>query len=259
LRILLTNDDGINADGLAALREAIEGIEGAEVYVVAPDRERSATGHAITLHQPLHVEPVTFAGSRCRAWSVTGTPADCTKIAVEALMDGRPDIVLSGINRGPNLGTDVVYSGTVSAAIEAIILGIPAMAISLGAYENLNYEFAARFTRRLVERYFQWGLGEDVLLNVNVPAIEPELISGVAVTRLGTRRYTNIFDRRVDPRGRVYYWLAGEALDREAGADTDVGALQRNMVSITPIHLELTSHAAVERMRAIELDDLLES
>ncbi|MDI6893309.1 MAG: 5'/3'-nucleotidase SurE [Bacillota bacterium] len=256
--ILLTNDDGIFAPGLRALREAWEQQEDCEVYVVAPAEERSASGHAITLFRPLMVEEVVFPGSLVKGWSVGGTPADAVKLAVGAVLPRPPDLVISGVNRGPNLGSDVFYSGTVSAAIEGTILGIPSLAVSLAAYEDGDYGLAARFSRYLAREALRRGWPAGVLLNVNVPPLEPYEIAGVAVTRLGVRHYRNIFDRRVDPRGRVYYWLTGEAVDGEEPEDSDVMALRQNLISVTPVHLDLTHHDMVKTMRAWDLSGTLD-
>ena len=245
VRILLTNDDGVHAEGIQALRRALESLPGLELFVVAPDRERSASSHAITLHKPLYVTRVEVADARSPIWSVNGTPADCTKIAVSALLDERPDLVISGINRGPNLGTDVLYSGTVSAAIEAVVAGIPAIAVSLAAYGDADFEPAARFTAGLVDLIVRRGNPGFNLLNVNVPALELDQVAGVAVTGLSQRRYTDSFVRRTDPRGRTYYWLAGEVLGEDSDPTTDAGAVQRNMISLTPLHLHLTDTSLI--------------
>lgn len=258
LVFLLTNDDGVHAEGLQALRLELENVRDAIVYVVAPDRERSASGHAITVHRPLLVDELELSGSRSRMWAVSGTPADCTKLAVMALLPETPSLVISGINRGPNLGTDVFYSGTVSAAIEGTILGIPSIAVSLGATEDLDYDLAAVFTRRLALRVIERGLPANTLLNVNIPALEESQIVGSAVTRLGVRRYRNVFHRRLDPRGRVYYWLAGEAMEEECEPDTDVTAIRNNLISITPIQLDLTHHGARAYLQRWSLDLLRE-
>lgn len=242
MRVLLTNDDGIFAEGLHALRKELEEVEGLELFIVAPDRERSASAHAITIHRPLHVEELNLNEGRSRAWAVNGTPADCTKLAVEAILRDRPDLVISGINRGSNLGTDVFYSGTVSAAIEGAILGLPSIAVSLATWENPDYTAAARYTRLLALKVAEVGLPPYTLLNVNVPPLDEQEIAGVAITRLGVRRYTNVFDRRVDPRGRVYYWMAGEVDDPDADPESDVMAIKNNMISVTPLHLDLTYH-----------------
>ncbi len=243
--VLLTNDDGINADGIQALKAAFLGVPGAEVYVVAPDRERSASGHSITIHHPLQVEEVDAGEAGGRSFAINGTPADCVKLGVKALLPETPQVIVSGINRGPNLGTDVFYSGTVSAAVEGIILGIPSIAVSLTAFENLDYSFAARFAVYLTGEILARGLPENTLLNVNVPPLGEEEIAGVTVTRLGKRPYENIFERRFDPRGKLYFWLAGENLTLDDGPDTDVGAIKDNLVSVTPVHLDLTNHEVV--------------
>jgi 5'-nucleotidase len=247
VRILVSNDDGIHAPGIQilALTLALEH----EVHVVAPDRERSATGHALTLHKPLRLEEVPIEGtasSRC----LNGTPADCVKLALGALMvDHMPDLVVSGINRGPNLGVDVIYSGTVSAAVEGtILLGRPCVAISLASFSDFGYEKGAIFALDLVRELASRTLPRAVLLNVNVPAVEIGDISGVRVTRLGQRRYNDAFERRVDPRGKVYYWLAGEAEDLYEAPDTDVTAIRDNCISVTPIHYDLTHTGSLPDM-----------
>ncbi len=251
--ILLTNDDGIYAEGIQVMRKVLEEKrQGDNIWVVAPDRERSASGHAITIHRPLHVDEVRFEGSRSRAWAVNGTPADCTKIAVEALMSKPPDLVISGINRGPNLGTDVFYSGTVSAAIEGALIGIPSLAVSVAAFEHVSYELSAEFINLLIEQLAEEKLPQNTLLNINVPALEESEIAGVAVTRLGIRKWRDVFDRRIDPRGKVYYWLAGEATDTHNEPDSDVVAIKNNMISITPIHLDLTHHGLREKLAQLK-------
>lgn len=240
VRILLTNDDGVYAEGLQTLRKHLEGEEGLEVFVVAPERERSASSHAITLHKPVYVHEIRMEDSPTRTWSVSGTPADCSKLGVLALLDRRPDLVISGINRGPNLGMDVFYSGTVSAAIEGAILGIPSLAVSLASFEDADYAFAAHFVGVLVAEIRRRGLREGALLNINIPDLDRERIAGIAVTRLGLRYYTDVFHPRQDPRGRTYYWLAGEVTPTREGPETDIGALEQNLISITPLQLGMT-------------------
>ncbi|HHY46020.1 MAG TPA: 5'/3'-nucleotidase SurE [Firmicutes bacterium] len=239
MRVLVTNDDGIFSDGLIALTRALARI--AEVVVVAPDRERSATGHAITVLRPLRVEPVRLPDLDVRAWAVDGTPSDCVKLAIEALLDERPDVLISGINRGPNLGTDVLYSGTVSAAVEGMILGVDSAAISVAAFENPNYEAAANFAVEITRGIAERGLPPLTILNINVPSAEREEIAGIAITRLGTRKYKDVFDRRVDPRGRTYYWLAGDVVETDQGDDVDSVAIRNRMISVTPICFNLTT------------------
>ncbi|MCR4398512.1 MAG: 5'/3'-nucleotidase SurE [Firmicutes bacterium] len=248
--ILLTNDDGVRAPGLHALRSEMEAMRGAEVFVVAPDEERSCSGHGITIRRPLRVEEVHCPGSPSKIWAVSGTPADCTKIGVTKLLPKPPDLVVSGINRGPNLGADVLYSGTVAAAMEAVVLGIPAMAVSLDGYDDLDYGYTARFAAYLAEVIVARGACRSTLLNVNVPAVPPDLITGVAITRLGERRYNDEFERREDSDGGAYYFPTGGLLDAAVADGTDVAAVRDNKISITPIHLDLTAHWAVQEMCA---------
>lgn len=253
MRILVSNDDGIHAPGIQVLATTLATEH--EVHVVAPDRERSATGHALTLHKPLRVESVRIDGV-ASAVAVNGTPSDCVKLAWGALMaDHRPDIVVSGINRGPNLGVDVIYSGTVSAALEGtILLQRSCVAISLASCSDLGYEKAALFALQLVRHLAKRDLGPKVLLNVNIPAIEAEDIAGVRVTRLGSRRYNDHFEKRVDPRGKVYYWLAGEAEDNdEDGPDTDVVAIRDNCISVSPIHWDLTHFPSIPEVESWDI------
>ncbi|HAA90363.1 MAG: 5'-nucleotidase SurE [Thermoanaerobacterales bacterium 50_218] len=251
MQILLTNDDSIYAEGLAVLWSALSEI--AEVTVVAPDRERSATGHGITVDQPLRAERVSlFSGA---AWAVNGTPADCVKLGVNCLLKDKPDVVVAGINRGPNLGIDVLYSGTVSGALEGLILGIPAIAVSVADYANPDYRYAAYFTKKLVPRILETDFCTDTLLNVNVPSLPAEEIRGVRITRLGNRKYLNSFEVRKDPRGKLYYWLGGDVIDLDDDPDTDVAAIREKMVSITPIHIDLTNYRAIRALEKL-LPDL---
>jgi len=247
MRLLLANDDGIFAEGISVLRRIMEEVAEA-VYVVAPDRERSAAGHAITVHRPLRVRTVEFQNEKSKGWVVDGTPADCVKLGLEDLLDARPDIVIAGINYGPNLGTDVLYSGTVSAAIEGTINDLPAIAISLATYApEPDYSFAAAFARDLVPLVLQHGLPPGTLLNVNVPVGEPR---GVRITRLGNLRYINVIDKRTDPRGRTYFWMAGEPLSLDSeDIDTDIGAVKQGYISITPVQIDLTNHRLIEELK----------
>jgi len=250
LNILITNDDGINSAGLIILAQSISKI--ANVTVVAPDRERSATAHAITMHKPLRVEKAHIPGCEALGYMVNGTPSDCIKIALEALLDYVPDLVLSGINRGPNLGTDVIYSGTVSAAIEAALSDIPAIALSIASHnheENVEYDYAANFVKGLCQQILNKDFPKDTLLNVNIPYTQPEKIAGIAVTHLGKIRYTNSFERRTDPRGRAYYWLSGEAIEDTNNNGSDVWAIKNNFISITPMLFDLTKYDIIEAIK----------
>lgn len=251
MKILITNDDGIYAEGLFAMAREISKI--AKVTIVAPDRERSATAHAITMHKPLRVERVNLHDCHVESWMVNGTPSDCVKLALDALLNDVPDLVLSGINRGPNLGTDVIYSGTVSAAIEAAIYGIPAVAFSVAAYENVSYDYPARFARKLCVSVMEKEFPKDTLLNVNIPPLDEEDIAGVLITHLGSRKYKNCFDRRQDPRGKTYYWLAGEAVEDLDDTGSDVWAIKNNYISITPIHFDLTNYEVIDTIKQWEL------
>ncbi len=248
LRILVSNDDGIAAPGIRALARALATSH--EVYVLAPDRERSATGHALTLHKPLRAEPVEMGQGVAGAWAVTGTPSDCVKLAVGAILPAPPDLVVSGINRGPNLGTDVLYSGTVSAALEGVINGLPAIAFSLATFSDVGYDRAAAFAASLVQQLADQTLPTKFLLNVNLPALEGEGYRGVRITKLGVRKYKDVFERRADPRGRTHYWLAGEAVEAGEADDSDVMAVRANYVSITPIQYDMTDYPMIAPLRA---------
>jgi 5'-nucleotidase len=248
MRILISNDDGIFADGIIALRERLEKSQQVDkIYVVAPDRERSAIGHGITMHRPLRAREVKYASRKSVGWSVDGTPADCVKLALEELLGDPPDLMLSGINMGPNLGTDVLYSGTVSAAVEAVICGLPAIAVSLASYASHDFAAAAEMAAALAPMVKKEGLPAGTLLNVNVPDGKP---LGVRVVRLGNMRYVNIFDKRTDPRGRIYYWMAGEVQDLEDNCpETDVGSSREGSITITPVQIDLTNSCEMERIK----------
>jgi len=255
-RILITNDDGIEAPGLLALRQALAGF--AEVTVVAPDRPRSACGHSITLHKPLRLHRARLADGS-PAYSSNGTPSDCVSLALLAVMaDAPPDLVIAGINEGPNVGWDLTYSGTVSAAMEAAIAGFPALAVSLawrlvrviaeeeGPTPPVDFGPAARFTVWLAQRILTEPLPPHTLLNVNVPT---GAIRGVEVTRQGVRRFPGRIDHRRDPQGRDYYWINGAQPEHELIPGTDVYAVANGYISVMPAQLDLTDHALVERLR----------
>jgi len=212
-----------------------------EVTVVAPDAERSAVGHAITTLTPLRVKEVELEGG-LRGHSVNGTPADSVKLAVGALLKDPPDLVVSGINLGPNTATNIIYSGTVSAATEARILGIPSIAISVGAFQNPLWETAAIFARRIATEVLARGLPRKVLLNVNVPNLPPGEIRGVRITRQGESAYEERFDARTDPRSVPYYWAAGRYRMSDVEEDTDALALEQGYVSVTPVSFDLTAY-----------------
>lgn len=242
MKILISNDDGILANGIRALIEALAPCH--DVYVVAPDRERSAAGHSLTLHTPLRVEEVEPKYGAKRCWMTTGTPGDCVKLAINAILEEseKPDLVISGINHGPNLGADILYSGTVSCAMEGAMMGYPSIATSLASMRNEyeDFKFTAQFIAELINRLDAYKIPPKTILNINVPGLEKEDIGGIAVTELGNRMFTDEYEKRVDPRGKVYYWMAGELITEAEDATTDIAAVRNNMISVTPITYEMT-------------------
>jgi len=247
MRVLLCNDDGIHAPGLAALAAEIKKI--AQVTIVAPDREQSAVGHAITLTDPLRVNEYHKDGDFF-GWAVSGTPADCVKIAICALLDAKPDLVISGINQGSNTGINTIYSGTVSAATEGRINDIPAFAISLTSYTYRDFSTAARFAAKFAPVYLHLDLPRGVFVNVNVPALPESEIKGVKITRQGQANYVEIFHRRFDPKGRVYFWMDGERTAEEEDVNIDERAVKAGYISITPIHYDLTHYPTLEKLES---------
>ncbi len=245
MRILLTNDDGIYAKGIEVLHRALSAIH--EVIVVAPETERSAVGHAITFLNPLRVKPVHRNGIFF-GYAVDGYPADCVKLALAELIKPAPDIVVSGINLGSNLGVNVIYSGTVSAATEASVLGIPSVAVSIDAFEKPRFDSAARVMLDLLPLVEEHGLPDGVSLNVNVPNIPPEELRGMRVTRQGKLKYMERYDRRVDPRNHEYYWLCSSNPVTEADPEADFEAVARNCASVTPIQYDLTCYSMMEEL-----------
>lgn len=245
MKILVTNDDGINAIGIRKLAEALKKL--GDVFVIAPDRERSATGHAITMHEPLRVKKVDYYSEEIKAWSINGTPSDCVKLGITSLIPDRPDIVVSGINNGPNLGTDVIYSGTVSAAIEGAINGIPSIALSLaGVGNNKKYEGAASLSCFLVEEYLYKC--KNAILNINFPLLDLKQIKGIRITELGIRKYNSSYIKRVDPMGNEYYWLSGELIKNNIIKNSDINAIENGYISITPLHYNLTDFRALKEI-----------
>ncbi len=245
MKVLVTNDDGIHAKGIEMLAESLARI--ADVTVVAPEVERSAVGHAITLNNPLRVEEVYKTGEFF-GYAVNGTPADCVKIGISAIMEHRPDVVFSGINAGTNIGTNAIYSGTVSAAIEGSIMGCCSAAVSMaykgGVCYDYSSEFAVKLLRMLADRGFP-----SVLLNINIPLIPAEEIKGIKLTRQGKMQFREYFDKRQDPSGRTYYWLTGEVVNNEEGPEVDSTALKEGYVSITPIHYDLTDKELLRQLK----------
>ncbi|MCY0876614.1 MAG: 5'/3'-nucleotidase SurE [Firmicutes bacterium] len=252
MHIVLVNDDGIGAPGIGALAQHIAHF--ATVTVVAPDRQQSATSHSITLHKPLHVDEVDLGlGGPHRAFQVNGTPADCVKLAVGAFCEHQPaDLIVSGINGGANLGLDIVYSGTASAAAEGVLLGLPAIAISL-TDAPFHYEASVVVAQRLIEKVASHGLPEGTYLNVNVPPGPYEALKGMAITRIGVRKYRNSYEKRIDPLGRSYYWQAGTIVNLRNEPDTDVHAIEHGMVSVTPIHFDFTNGQLLATLKTWDL------
>lgn len=248
MRILLTNDDGIGADGLHAAWNALKA-NGHEVFVCVPDRPRSAVSHSITMHKPLRVKKVETRDGL--AHTTNGTPADCVPMALLHLMPDLPDLCISGINIGPNLGDDVHYSGTVGGAMEAALNGVVSMAISLVTHKDPLWEAAATFCAQIAPKISQMNLPPDTFLNVNVPNLAPAEIAGVKVTSQGSRRYKGDLVRYEAPIVGEYYWRGGEVIDRAESEDADVHVVKRGFISVTPIHVDLTRRDSMESVAAV--------
>lgn len=245
VRILVTNDDGIQSAGLTALATALSKL--GEVWVIAPDRERTAVAHAVTLHKPLRVHQ---AGSR--VYSVNGTPVDCVNLALLKIMPKRPHLLVSGINKGVNLGDDVLYSGTVSAAVEGTILGVPSMAVSQEGRERFRFEVGAHYALRVARLILQQGMPEETLVNLNVPDRPLRTTAGVRITCLSRRRFDNPIVEKVDPHGRNYYWIAGTRVSWSRSKDADHEAIAEGAASLTPIRLDSTHYGVLDRFRGWE-------
>lgn len=245
MRVLVTNDDGVHAAGLRALVQSLSAV--AEVVVVAPERPQSATGHAITLHKPLRMVPATIEGAAL-AFASNGTPADCVILGTASDLP-KPDLVISGINAGANMGEEVLYSGTVSAAMEGALQGLPSVAFSVTADTDVIYEGAARFAALLVPAlHAQAPLPPDTFLNVNVPNADPGKLCPAQLTRLGRRKYTNVLSKRSDPRGQPYYWFSGSPVESESSEGTDLAAVAAGRISVTPIHFDLTGDTSCDAL-----------
>ncbi len=250
LHILLSNDDGVSAPGLFAVKTELERA-GYRVTVCAPDRQRSASGHSITLHKPLRVKQVALEDGS-PAWACSGTPADCVVLGIRELCQDDPvQLVVSGMNHGPNLGWDVTYSGTVSAAMEAVICGVPAIAVSATSYDaTIHWTAGARYVAQtLVPAVAKNGLPPATLLNVNAPSLPPEQIRGVRLCTQGDRQYIDRLEKREDPAGRPYWWLGGKIHSAETAPGTDTHEIGDGYITVTPIHLDLTAHAFLQDLR----------
>lgn len=246
MKLLISNDDGFWAPGIQALIDLLK--DEHELYVVAPSEQQSAMSHALTMHYPIRVREVQNERFKL-GLAVHGTPADCVKLALEELLDFKPDYILSGINNGPNLGTDVMYSGTVSAAAEGTVFGIPSMAISLCEYGHEDFSEAAQAVKPVIDQFLKKPQPANILVNVNIPNLPAESIKGSRATILGNVVYHKPFQKRVDPRGRTYYWLAGDIIYDNNHADSDVMAVHDGYISVTPVHYRQTDYEIFEGLK----------
>ncbi len=244
--ILISNDDGFYSEGIKFLAKKLRPL--GTVITVAPDQERSAASHSLTLHRPLRVRKV-----KPDVYAVDGTPTDCITLGVKELLPKAPDLIVSGINKGANLGDDVHYSGTVSAAVEGGIMGIPSVAISLMAHDDFHFETAAHYALRLAKKVLKEGLPHGVILNVNVPNVPLKQIKGYQFTKQGKRNYGDIIAERIDPRGRKYYWIGGDEHGFEDIPESDCNAILENYISITPIRVNLTEHECLDSLKKWKL------
>lgn len=249
MEILLTNDDGIYAKGIQTLTKTLTEIDAYSVTVVAPDRERSASGHSITLNKPLRVDEEEFPGiPEAKFYKLDGTPADCVKIGAERFCN--PDLIISGINHGPNLGFDVLYSGTVAAAVEGWMMGYSSFAISLKINKQHNFQTGARFMADFINTVKPVMKKENLLLNINIPDLEYQEIKGTSATTLGKNLYEDHFEERTDPAGRKYYWLTG-AFNVDATEHSDIATVNRGMISVTPLQLKLTDTGQAKELNKL--------
>ena len=252
--ILVTNDDGINAPGIRTLIDIMNTI--GDVVVVAPDSPQSGMGHAITLDSTLYAEEVNINNSSHKEYSCSGTPADCVKLAIRELLPRTPDLCVSGINHGSNSSINVIYSGTMSAAIEAGIEGIPAIGFSLLDYSwNANFEASKKCVKTITENVLKEGLPNGVVLNVNIPNIKEEYIKGIKICRQAKANWVEEFDKRKTPQGRDYYWLTGKFVNLDGGDDTDESALENGYVSVVPVQFDLTAHHFIKNLNTWILND----
>ncbi|MBI4208760.1 MAG: 5'/3'-nucleotidase SurE [Deltaproteobacteria bacterium] len=240
--ILLCNDDGIYSGGLKALEKAIRPL--GTLYIVAPDRDQSTVSHSLTLHRPLRIHR---RGER--GYAVNGTPTDCVNLAINTILPRKPALLISGINKGGNIGDDVTYSGTVSAAMEGTLLGIPSFAISVMGRNDFDFGAATSFARRVARAILENGLPKETLLNVNVPSLPAKRILGYTVTQQGKRVYEEVITEKIDPRGKKYYWIGGDELKYKPDGASDMAAIRKRYISITPIHLDLTDYAFLDELR----------
>lgn len=249
--ILVTNDDGISAPGIRALISVIK--ELGDVVVVAPDSPQSAMGHAITINSTLHLTKISAENSEILEYSCSGTPVDCVKMAVAEIMHRKPDLCVSGINHGSNSSINVIYSGTMSAALEAGIEGIPAIGFSLLDYNwNADFEQAKPFIKKIAEQVLKNGLAEGTVLNVNLPKLHTDDIKGIKICRQAKAIWEEKFDKRITPFGKDYYWLTGKFINLDKGEDTDEWALANDYISIVPVQFDLTAHHTIANLNTWE-------
>ena len=247
--ILITNDDGVTAPGIMNLVEAVKDM--GKIVVVAPDKPQSGMGHAITIGQPLRLHKI-HSMENVETWSCTGTPVDCVKLAVDKILHRKPDLCLSGINHGANHSINVIYSGTMSAAVEAAIESIPSAGFSLLDYRiDADFTGARKYVRIIVEKMLSTKLDKHTVLNVNIPSVATELLKGFKICRQAYAKYEEDFIERNDPHGRHYYWLTGEFVNFDKGKDTDVWALANNYVSVVPVQFDLTNYVLKSKLEKI--------
>lgn len=254
MKILISNDDGIDSPGIAALAKEMKKI--GEVTVIAPRTEQSAVGHAITMKIPLRITEY-FKNGDFFGYAIDGTPADCLKIGIRNILKTRPDIVLSGINNGSNTAINIIYSGTVSAAREAAIMDLPAIAISQTSHDARDFSYSARIAAELTTQVLKRGLPNGTLLNVNVPNLPQEEIAGILLTKQGKSKWDDVYEERIDPYGKKYYWLTGSLMETDDNLETDQFAIKNNYVSITPIHFDLTDYATYNSIDNWQLENLM--
>ncbi|EZH71456.1 stationary phase survival protein SurE [Aquimarina atlantica] len=253
--ILVTNDDGVTAPGIRALIDVMN--EVGDVVVVAPDSPQSGMGHAITINSTLYCDPVVINNNAPqKEYSCSGTPVDCVKMASREILDRKPDLCVSGINHGSNSAINVIYSGTMSAAVEAGIEGIPAIGFSLLDYSmEANFEPSKKYVKIIVENVLKNGLPKGVVLNVNIPKLTQEDIKGIKICRQANAHWVEEFDKRTNPMGREYYWLSGEFINEDKGEDTDEWALHHGYISIVPTQFDLTAHHFIQELNNWSLHD----
>ena len=252
--ILITNDDGITAPGIRSLIEVMKEI--GDIVVVAPDKPQSATGHSITINNTLYLNAISEKNAEIKEFSCSGTPVDCVKLAVAEIFKRKPDLCVSGINHGSNSSINVIYSGTMSAAVEAGIEGIPAIGFSLLDYDwNADFSQGKKFIKKIALEVLENGLPDGVVLNVNIPNLKEKEILGIKICRQAKAVWQEKFDKRQTPQGRDYYWLTGEFVNQDHGNDTDEWALNNSYISIVPVHFDLTAHHFMQQLNTWNLNE----